>query len=113
MGNASISYERQGFSARASFNYQGHYVLAVGNTAADDNWLDNRLEIDFSASQRINKHIRVFFDMLNLGNEPYRVYIGTAEPVDSGGALQDLGHHRLQIRFLNCARSHSPIFIGT
>jgi hypothetical protein len=29
-------------------------------------------------SQRINKHIRVFFDALNLGNEPYRVYTGTS-----------------------------------
>jgi hypothetical protein len=51
-------------------------VLAIGNTPADDNWLDNRLEIDFSASQRINKHARIFIDLINLGNDPYRVYIG-------------------------------------
>src|SRR6185295_19623445 len=70
MGNASLSYERHGFSSRVSFNYQGHYILAIGNTPADDNWLDNRLEIDFSASQRITKHVRIFIDMLNLGNEP-------------------------------------------
>jgi TonB-dependent receptor len=76
MGNASMSYERKGFSARVSFNYQGRYILAVGGTPADDNWLDNRLQIDFSASQRINKHVRVFIDMLNLGNDPYRVYMG-------------------------------------
>ncbi len=76
MGNASLAYERKGFSGRVSFNYQGHFALAIGATAADDNWLDNRLEIDFSASQRITKHVRVFIDMLNLGNEPYRVYIG-------------------------------------
>jgi hypothetical protein len=24
----------------------------------------------------MNKHARVFIDMLNLGNEPYRVYVG-------------------------------------
>jgi hypothetical protein len=29
-----------------------------------------------SASQQIGKHTRVSIDMLNLGNEPYRVYIG-------------------------------------
>ena len=46
--------------------------------------LDKRLEIDFSASQRINKHVRLFIDMLNLGNDPYRVYIG-----DSSHALQE------------------------
>jgi TonB-dependent receptor len=76
MGNASLSYERRGLSTRLSFNYQGQYVLAIGNTPADDNWLDNRLEIDFSASQRINKHARIFIDLINLGNDPYRVYIG-------------------------------------
>jgi TonB-dependent receptor len=84
MGNASLAYERHGFSARASFNYQGRYILAIGNTPADDNWLDNRLEIDFSASQQINKHVRVFIDMLNLGNEPYRVYVG-----DQNHAIQE------------------------
>lgn len=76
MGNASVSYERRGLSARVSFNYQGHYILAVGAAPADDNWLDNRLEVDFSASQRINKHARVFIDTLNLANQPYRVYLG-------------------------------------
>jgi outer membrane receptor protein involved in Fe transport len=78
MGNASLSYERKGFSSRVSFNFQGLYVLAVGATPADDNWLDNRLQIDFSASQRFGKHVRVFIDLLNLGNEPYRVFIGTS-----------------------------------
>ena len=76
MGNASLSYERRGLSARVSFNYQGRYLLAVGATPADDNWLDNRLEIDFSVSQRLTKHARIFLDMINLGNDPYRVYVG-------------------------------------
>jgi TonB-dependent receptor len=76
MGNASLSYERRGLSTRVSFNYQGRYLLAVGGTPADDNWLDNRLEIDFSISQRLNKHARIFLDMINLGNDPYRVYVG-------------------------------------
>lgn len=78
MGNASLTYERKGFFSRVSFNYQGHYILAIGATPADDNWLDNRLEIDFSASQRIGKRIRVFIDLLNLGNEPYRVHLGAS-----------------------------------
>ena len=79
MGNASLSYSRKGFFARVSWNFQGQYLMAVGNTTADDNWLDNRLQLDFSASQRINRHMRVFIDMLNLNNQPYRVYMGTAD----------------------------------
>jgi TonB-dependent receptor len=78
MGNASVAYNRRGFSARASWNFQGKYVLAIGGAAADDNWLDNRLQMDFSASQKIWKHARVFIDLLNINNEPYRVYQGTS-----------------------------------
>jgi TonB-dependent receptor len=77
MGNASLAYQRKGFSSRVSFNFQGKLPLAIGATANDDNWLDNRLQIDFSASQRIGNHVKVFIDLLNLGNEPYRVYLGT------------------------------------
>ncbi|HJZ81928.1 MAG TPA: hypothetical protein VKD91_16340, partial [Pyrinomonadaceae bacterium] len=76
MGNASLAYQRKGFSSRVSFNFQGRLPLAIGATVNDDNWLDNRLQIDFSASQRIGKHVKVFIDLLNLGNEPYRVYLG-------------------------------------
>ncbi len=76
MGNASLAYERGRFGSRLSFNYQGHYILAIGGTPADDNILDSRVEVDLSGSFKINKHARVFVDLLNLGNEPYRVYIG-------------------------------------
>ncbi len=34
------------------------------------------MQIDFSASQQIGKHVKLFLDLLNLGNEPYRVYLG-------------------------------------
>ncbi len=76
MGNASLGYQRKGFSSRVSFNFQGRLPLAIGATANDDNWLDNRLQIDFSASQQIGKRVKVFLDLLNLGDEPYRVYLG-------------------------------------
>ncbi|MEI9811767.1 MAG: TonB-dependent receptor [Acidobacteriota bacterium] len=82
MGNVSLAFNRWGFEGRISFNYQGRYIMGIGDTAAADTWLDNRLEIDMSASQRIGKHTRLFIDMLNLGNNPYRVYsIDTKHPI--------------------------------
>jgi len=76
MGNASIGYQRKGFWSRLSLNFQGQLPLAIGSTVNDDNWLDHRVEVDFSASQRIGKHVKVFVDLLNLANQPYRVYLG-------------------------------------
>jgi TonB-dependent receptor len=82
MGNASIGYEKKGFTSRVSLNYQGRYILAVGADAATDNWLDHRVELDLSVSQRINKHFRIFIDALNLLNKPYRVYMaGSTYPI--------------------------------
>jgi TonB-dependent receptor len=76
MGNASLGYEKKGFTTRVSANYQGRYVLAIGADQTTDNWLDHRVELDLSASQRIGKHFRVFIDAINLLNKPYRVFAG-------------------------------------
>jgi len=32
MGNASLAYQRKGFSSRVSFNFQGSLPLAIGAT---------------------------------------------------------------------------------
>lgn len=84
MGNGSIAYERFRFNARLSFNYQGNYILAVGGSPAEDNWLDSRVQTDLSLGYRINRHVRAFADLLNLGNQPYRVWIG-----DQNHAVQE------------------------
>lgn len=77
MGNFAVGYEQKGFSSKLSLNYSGKLPLAIGATVNDDNWLDKRWQVDFSASQRIGKHVKVFVDLLNLANQPYRVYLGT------------------------------------
>ncbi|MBX3300055.1 MAG: TonB-dependent receptor [Acidobacteria bacterium] len=74
MGNVAVGYTRSGFSGRVSMNYQGKLPLAIGATENDDNWLDKRIQLDFSASQRITRNVKVFIDVLNLANQPYRVY---------------------------------------
>lgn len=77
MGNAAIYFEKYGLTTRLSANVQGKYILAVGDSAATDNWLDKRTQLDFSVSKQITKNVRGFLDMLNLTNDPYRVYQGT------------------------------------
>lgn len=76
MGNVALGYEKKGLSVRLSSNYQGAYILAVGADATKDNWLDGRTEVDLSLSQKLGRRTRLFVDMLNLGNQPYRVWAG-------------------------------------
>lgn len=75
--NLSLSYEYRGFSGRISWNYQGRLLEEVGEDAERDFYVDSRQQLDLSISQRLTKNVRLFFDALNLTNQPYRVYEST------------------------------------
>lgn len=76
LGNFALSYERAGFSGRASWNFHGKYIDAVGGTAAEDVYYDNHTQLDVNVSQRVTRNIRVVVDALNLTNAPLRYYQG-------------------------------------
>jgi TonB-dependent receptor len=77
--NLSLSYERRGFSGRVSWNYQGKLLEEVGDDADSDAFLDRRHQLDLSVSQRLSKNLRLFFDVLNLTNRPFRRFEGTSD----------------------------------
>lgn len=76
LGNLSLWYEKYGFSAKASWNFHGKYIDAVGETAAEDVYYDNHTQLDVSLSQRLTRRMRVYADFLNLTNAPLRYYLG-------------------------------------
>lgn len=75
--NLSLSYEYRGFSGRISWNYQGKLLDEVGEDTERDIYIDSRQQLDLSVSQRLTKNLRLFLDVLNLTNQPYRAYEGT------------------------------------
>lgn len=82
LGNLAMSYEARGFSGRASWNFHGKYIDAVGGSAADDVYYDNHTQLDINLSQRITRNIRGFVDVLNLTNAPLRYFQGvTTRPI--------------------------------
>ena len=78
VGNFAVSFEKRGFSARASWNFHGKYIDAVGETAAEDVYYDNHTQLDVNVSQRLTKNLRLYVDVLNLTNAPLRYYYGSA-----------------------------------
>ncbi len=74
--NLAISYELGGFSGRLSWNLQGELILSPGGEAAEDEWLDDRTQLDLRIRQRFAQRWSVVLDLANLTNEPYRVYEG-------------------------------------
>lgn len=77
VGNVAMSFEKRGFSARASVNFHGKYIDAVGETAAEDVYYDNHTQLDVNVSQRLTKNLRIYVDALNLTNAPLRYYYGS------------------------------------
>ncbi|MCK6543348.1 TonB-dependent receptor [bacterium] len=79
VGNFALTYEKKGFAARVAWNYSGPYVLTVSDSVDTDfdTYVDRHLQLDISASQKLTKHIRIYLELNNLTNEPYREYVGS------------------------------------
>ena len=78
-GNFAISYEKYGFSGRLSFNFHGGYLSEVGEDATQDIYIDDHVQMDFAASQRITSKLRGYVEMINVNDEPFRRYIGVED----------------------------------
>ena len=79
VANASLSYEKYGFSARLSASYRDKFIVAVGQDKPRDQWLDKHMQLDFSASYNILPWMQAYFEAINLTNEPSYKYLGERE----------------------------------
>ena len=52
VGNLAASYEKPGFSGRASVNFHGSYIDIVGADNTQDRFYDTNRQFDFSATQK-------------------------------------------------------------
>lgn len=77
IANASIGYEKGGFSTRLSFTYQGDALSTIGTREELDTYTAEFVRLDFTAQQKIDKHWRVFLNVNNLLNTPEKSYIGS------------------------------------
>jgi TonB-dependent receptor len=79
VGNLALSYERGRFSGRASLNYHDEYVFEIGEDPEEDLYLDEQLQLDFSATFRFSEMWSLSLNLNNLTDEPYRVYEGSPD----------------------------------
>jgi len=67
VGNLALYYTRGGFNARISANFNGEFTSKI-----DDGRLykiDDRLQFDISASQRLSENASVYGEVINLTNQ--------------------------------------------
>ena len=79
VGNASVSYERAGFTTRLSTNFHGSYVDQVAAASGADRFYDTHRQLDWSVSQRVTRNVRAYFDAINLTDAPLRYFQGVSD----------------------------------
>ncbi|MCI0751405.1 MAG: TonB-dependent receptor [Flammeovirgaceae bacterium] len=79
VGNAAIGYDIGKFNIRLATNFNGEYILEVGEEPAKDIFVRDRMQLDASATFTISPKIRVFGEFLNITNQPFEVFQGGEE----------------------------------
>jgi TonB-dependent receptor len=92
--NASLGYERGGFTGRISMVYQGDTFRDLGTLSALDSFQDGNTRFDLALKQRVTKFMKVYVNCNNFTNAAEISFFGgrsrrTAE--DYFGFTADLG----------------------
>ncbi|GGH12434.1 TonB-dependent receptor [Sphingobacterium alkalisoli] len=82
VGNFALSYEKYGFSGRIALNFYETFISELADEEANDLMEKGRTQLDFSASQKINKNFTVFVGLSNITNSQVRFDFGDGRPND-------------------------------
>ena len=76
--NLSLGYETDVISLRLAANYKSKYLAEVGDItdSAYDVYADDHLQLDLSAKWTFARGMQLYFNVVNLNDEPYYAYTG-------------------------------------
>ncbi len=76
IGNAAVFYEISGLELRLAYAYRSEYLDAIGDTPAQDLYVDKHGQLDFKASYQFTKQASGFIQWQNINDEPLRFFSG-------------------------------------
>ncbi len=79
IGNLALTFERGSFFLRAALNFRTPRLREdepLGGDAATDRWVDDHKQVDVSLNYRLGRSWELYAELLNLTDEPFRVYFG-------------------------------------
>jgi TonB-dependent receptor len=88
IGNLGLTYEKGGFFARLALNFRSERLREdepIGGNRYEDLWVDDFSQLDFTMRYRFNSHWETYVELVNLTNEPFRVYLRS--PANQGPRL--------------------------
>lgn len=78
-GNLALFYDSKRVFVRLTANYQDDFLFQLGADPDLDEYYAAGLRLDANASYKINDHLTIFADALNLTNTPLRYYLGAEQ----------------------------------
>ena len=81
VGNLALVFEKYGVTSRLSWNFNGKKLLEVGGDLDEDIWVEDHSQLDFLFRVQVAKKWAIVFEAINLTNEPYTAYEGTADRI--------------------------------
>jgi outer membrane receptor protein involved in Fe transport len=59
-------------------NYKSAYLAEVGDITDStyDVYADDHLQLDFTSKYKVNSGVQLYFNIVNLNDEPYYAYTG-------------------------------------
>ena len=78
--NANVSWRYRKFSTRVLYNFTGEHIITYNAASpALNEYVTNRRTTNVGLAYQIRPAVSLTFDVNNIFNEPYRVYIGKAD----------------------------------
>lgn len=94
-GNLTLWYYNSGFEARTSYSYRSAFQRDVNRVQGEAGVNDSEGYIDLSLSYEINEHYKVYMQVQNLNNSPYKVYGLSSNNPDHVNKYEEFGRHYL------------------
>lgn len=79
VGNLILGYENYGLQVRLAVNYQSEALAVVGGDSAEDVYQDEHTQLDASIKYNIVDGVQLYFEGVNLTDEPRYFYQGNEE----------------------------------
>lgn len=77
--NAALLYDLYGLSVTVGAYYTSKNIFGLGNTAALDDWTQERFSVDFGSQYKVTDALGVYFNLKNLTNTPLKFTEGPGE----------------------------------
>ncbi|WP_069961671.1 TonB-dependent receptor [Lacunisphaera limnophila] len=79
-GNLALTYEKAGLFLRLALNFRTERLREdepIGGAAWQDIYVDDFKQLDLTARYKLTKNWELYGEMLNLTDEPFRVYLNS------------------------------------